>query len=161
MNVIVAIDEQNGIGFQGNLLVTIPEDHRFFREKTTGNVVVMGRKTLESLPNKRPLPNRVNIILSQNQSYKVDGAIVVHSIEECKEVLKKYSSDSVYIMGGESIYKALLPEAEGMYLTKIHHTFQADAYFPDFDKNEWKLVEKSETKCYKEINYHFEKYEKR
>lgn len=156
MNIIVAIDENRGIGFEGNLLVSIPEDLRFFKQKTTGNVVVMGRKTLESLPNKRPLPNRVNIVLSQNPTYEVDGAIVVHSIKECKDVLKNYPSEQIYIMGGASIYEAFMPEVDVMYVTKICHTFQADAYFPEFEQ--WVLVEKSEMKCHNGINYQFETY---
>ncbi len=159
MNIIAAIDEKRGIGYKGNLLVSIPEDLRQFKEKTSGNVVVMGRKTLESLPNKRPLPNRVNIVLSQNPSYKVEGAIVIHSVEEGKEVLKQYPSKQIFIMGGESIYKAFLPDAEVLYLTKIYHTFLADAYFPQLTE-EWILTEESEIHEYKGTRYQFTKYEK-
>ena len=90
MNLIVAVDKNWAIGNNNELLVSIPDDMKFFREHTTGNVIIMGKKTLESFPGKRPLKNRVNIVITKNQNYKVDGAIVVHSIEEAVEKAKGY-----------------------------------------------------------------------
>ena len=88
MNIIVAVDNNWGIGYKNDLLVRIPNDQKFFREKTTGNVVIMGRKTLESFPEGKPLKNRTNIVITSDKSYKVDGAIVVHSIEEALRKIK-------------------------------------------------------------------------
>ena len=99
MNLIVNADKNWGIGKNNELLVHIPNDMKMFRQMTTGKVVVMGRKTLESFPGKRPLKNRVNIVITKNQNYKVDGAIVVHSIEEAVEKAKGYNED-VYVIGG-------------------------------------------------------------
>ena len=104
MQAIVAADNNWGIGYQNRLLVSIPSDMKFFRQKTTGNVVVMGRKTLESFPNGLPLKNRVNIVLTKNKNYQVKDAVIVHSEEELLEELKKYPSEKIYVIGGESIY---------------------------------------------------------
>ena len=112
MNIIVAVDNNWGIGNKNGLLVQIPRDQKLFREMTTGKVVVMGRKTLESLPQQQPLQNRTNIILTTDKSYKVKGAILVHSIEELLEELKKYNDDDIYIAGGESIFRQMLPYCE-------------------------------------------------
>ncbi|MBO5098077.1 MAG: dihydrofolate reductase, partial [Agathobacter sp.] len=108
MNLIAAVDKNWAIGKNNQLLVRIPMDQKFFRETTTGKVVVMGRKTLESFPNGLPLKNRTNIVLTRNKNYKVNDAIIVHSMEELHEELKKYNSEDIYIIGGEQIYKALV-----------------------------------------------------
>ena len=108
MNLIAAVDKNWAIGRNNKLLVSIPDDMKFFRETTTGKVVVMGRKTLESFPGKKPLKNRVNIVLTGDRSYQADGAVIVHDMEELHEELKKYPSEDIYVIGGESIYKQLL-----------------------------------------------------
>ena len=118
MQAIVAADNNWGIGYQNRLLVSIPSDMKFFRQKTTGNVVVMGRKTLESFPNGLPLKNRVNIVLTKNKNYQVKDAVIVHSEEELLEELKKYPSEKIYVIGGESIYKMMLPYCDTIYVTK-------------------------------------------
>ena len=139
MQAIVAADNNWGIGYQNRLLVSIPSDMKFFRQKTTGNVVVMGRKTLESFPNGLPLKNRVNIVLTKNKNYQVKDAVIVHSEEELLEELKKYPSEKIYVLGGESIYKMMLPYCDTVYVTKIDREFQADTYFPNLDQMEdWK-----------------------
>ncbi|MBQ3772896.1 MAG: dihydrofolate reductase, partial [Pseudobutyrivibrio sp.] len=112
MNLIVAVDKNWAIGKDNKLLVSIPDDMKFFRETTTGKVVVMGRKTLESFPNSKPLPNRVNIVLTRDAKYEAKGAVVVHSKEELNEELKKYNSDDIYVIGGESIYRLMLDECD-------------------------------------------------
>ena len=108
MNLIAAVDKNWAIGKNNELLVSIPNDMKMFRQMTTGKVVVMGRKTLESFPNGLPLKNRVNIVLTKNQNYQVKGAIIVHSVEEVLEELKKYDSEDVYVIGGEQIYRLML-----------------------------------------------------
>jgi dihydrofolate reductase len=108
MNLIVAVDKNWAIGYKNDLLVSIPDDMKYFREHTTGKVCIMGKNTLESFPGGRPLKNRVNIVIALEKSYKVDGATVVYSIEEALEEAKKYNTEDVYVIGGGSIYKQML-----------------------------------------------------
>ncbi len=161
MKLIAAVDKNWGIGLNNKLLVSIPDDMKFFRTTTTGNVVVMGRKTLESFPNKKPLKNRVNIVLTRDENYTVEGAVVVHTIDELKEEIAKYDSDSIYVIGGESIYRQLVDLCDTAYITKIDYAYQADAYFPNLDKKpEWKVVSEGEEQTYFDIEYYFMTYKK-
>lgn len=161
MNLIVAVDKNWAIGYQNKLLVTIPEDMKFFRTETSGKVVVLGRKTLATFPNGQPLVNRTNIILSKNPDYTVKGAIVLHSVEEVLEELKKYSEEDIYIIGGGSIYKEFLPYCRVAHITKIDHAYNADAFFPNLDEMpEWKLTGESEEKTYFDLEFRFCRYEK-
>ena len=161
MNLIAAVDKNWAIGKNNQLLVRIPMDQKFFRETTTGKVVVMGRKTLESFPNGLPLKNRTNIVLTRNPKYQVKDAIVVHSMEALREELKKYNSEDIYIIGGEQIYKALVDECDVAHITKIEYEYDADAYFPNLDeKPEWKVVADSEEQTYFDLEFYFYKYEK-
>ncbi|MDO4473594.1 MAG: dihydrofolate reductase [Eubacteriales bacterium] len=161
MNLIVAVDKNWAIGCGNRLLVSIPQDMKFFRETTTGKIVVMGRKTLESFPGGKPLKNRVNIVLSTNKDYSVKDAIVVHTVEEVVEELKKYNAEDVYCIGGESIYRQLLPYCDTAYVTKIDHAYQADSYFPNLDENEeWELTKISEEQTYFDLEYYFTIYER-
>lgn len=162
MKIIVAVDSNWGIGCDGNLLQHIPEDMKFFKEKTIGNVVVMGRETFESLPGKNPLNNRVNIVLSRNNSFKDDRLIICKSIEETFKELEKYNNDEIFIIGGETIYKQFLPYCDELYITKIKNEYKADRFFPNVDIMEnWELVEASEVKEYKDIKYIFSRYLKK
>jgi len=162
MNIIAAVDSNWAIGFRGQLLVSIPNDQRHFREETTGKVVVLGRKTLQTFPQGQPLKNRTNIILSTDKKYQVKDAIVVHSVEELLEELKKYPSEDIYIIGGESIYRQLLPYCDTAHITKIDHEYQADTYFPNLDKDpEWEITADSDELTYFDIPYTFVKYERK
>lgn len=161
MNLIANVDENWAIGKNNQLLVKIPADMKFFRETTTGKVVVMGRKTLESFPNGQPLKNRTNIVLTRDQSYQVKDAIVVRSMDELHEELKKYPSEDIYIIGGESIYEQLVDECDVAHITKVDYAYSADAYFPNLDKKpEWQITQDSEEQTYFDLIYHFYKYEK-
>ncbi|MDO5574087.1 MAG: dihydrofolate reductase [bacterium] len=161
MNIIAAVDNHWAIGYKNQLLVRIPNDQKMFREETTGKVVVLGRKTLETFPNGLPLKNRTNIILSTGQNYKVKDAIVVHSVEELLEELKQYPSEDVYIIGGESIYRQLLPYCDTAHITKIDYDYDADAHFPNLDEMpEWRITGDSEEQTYFDIEYTFLRYEK-
>ena len=141
MNAIAAVDANWAIGNKNRLLTSIPADMKFFREKTMGHVVVMGRKTLESFPNGLPLKNRVNIVLTANRSYKVKDAVIVHTKEELLEELKKYDSNELYVIGGGSIYEMLIPYCDTAYITKIDHAYAADTYFPNLDQmDDWELT---------------------
>ncbi len=161
MNLIAAVDKNWAIGCKNKLLVSIPADMKFFRETTVGKVVVMGRKTLESFPNGMPLKKRTNIVLTHDKTYKVPDAILVHSMEELHEELKKYPSEDIYVIGGETIYKQLLDECDVAHITKIDYEFEADAYFPNLDElPDWKITQDSEEQTYFDLEYYFYKYEK-
>ena len=162
MNLIVAVDANWAIGNKNELLIRIPNDHKHFREETTGKVVVLGRKTLETFPQGLPLKNRTNIILSTNPNYQVKDAIVVHSVEELLDELKKYADEDIYIIGGDSVYKQVLPYCDVAYVTRIDHAYEADAYFPNLDADEeWEVTGESEEQTYFDIAYTFVKYERK
>ena len=162
MNLIAAVDSNWAIGFQNSLLVRIPEDQKWFRETTTGKAVIMGRKTLESFPNKAPLKNRTNIVITNDKNYKVEGAIVVHTIEDAIKAAADFADEDIYVIGGESIYRQMLPYCNVAHITKIDYAYQADAYFPNLDKEEdWKITETSDERTYFDLIYEFVKYEKK
>lgn len=162
MNLIAAVDNNWAIGCKNQLLVRIPNDQKMFRQMTTGKVVVLGRKTLETFPQGLPLANRTNIILSKSADYKVKDAIVVHSVEELLEELKKYDSEDVFIIGGDSVYRQMLPYCDTAHITKIDHVYEADSYFPNLDKDEsWEVTADSEEQTYFDIAYSFVKYERK
>lgn len=161
MNIIVAADNNWAIGNRNRLLVSIPRDQKNFREETTGKVVVLGRKTLETFPQGQPLQNRTNIILSRDAGYRVKGATVVHSLEELLEELKKYDSKDVYIVGGESVYRQMIPYCDTAHVTRIDRAYEADTYFPDLDLDpQWKIVADSDEQTYFDIAYTFLKYQR-
>lgn len=156
MNLIVAVDKNWGIGYQNNLLVRIPADQRFFRETTTGKVVIMGRKTLESFPGGQPLKNRTNIVISKDNNYQVKGAIVVHSIEEALQRVEDIPTEDIYVIGGASIYEQMLPLCDTAHITKIDYAYQADTFFPNLDEmKEWQIVGESEEQTYYDLEYTF------
>ena len=161
MNLIAAVDRNWAIGYKNELLVRIPEDQKWFRETTTGKAVIMGRKTLESFPNKSPLKNRLNVVITSDMNYSVPGAVVVHSIDEAVEAVRDYADDDVYVIGCESIYRQMLPLCSTAHITKVDYAYQADAHFPDLDKEEgWKITETSDERTYFDIIYEFVKYER-
>ncbi len=161
MNIIVAADNHWAIGNRNKLLVSIPNDRKHFREETAGKVVVFGRKTLETFPQSQPLQNRTNIILSSNRNFQVKGALTVHSVEELLEQLKQYRDEDIYVIGGSSVYRQMLPYCNVVHVTKIDHIYEADAFFPDLDKDpQWKLTEDSDEQTYFDLAYQFLKYER-
>ena len=161
MNMIVAVDSNWAIGHKGKLLVSIPEDMQFFRRETTGKVVVMGRKTLESFPNGLPLKNRVNVVITKDKEYNVKDAIICHSIEEALEVLKQYNDEDIYVIGGESVYRQFLPYCSVAHVTKINYSYDADTYFPNLDEmDEWTIEESSDERTYFDLEYKFVRYER-
>ena len=161
MNIIVAADKNWAIGKNNKLLVSIPQDMKFFRETTTGKVVVMGRKTLESFPGGQPLKKRVNIVLTSDKNYHVNGADIVHSIDALLEELKKYPAEDIYVIGGESIYRQLLPYCDKAYVTKIEHAYDADTFFPNLDEDpQWRMTKTSDEQTYFDLDYEFTIYER-
>ena len=138
MNLIVAVDQNWAIGKDGRLLVNIPADRQLFMKETTGKTVVMGRRTLESLPGGRGLPDRRNLALTRDTDFTAPGAEVIHDLAEVPE-------DAV-VIGGESVYRQLLPRCSTVYLTRIFAAPQADAFFPDLSRDSaWTEAEQSET----------------
>ena len=132
---------------------------KFFRETTTGKVVVMGRKTLESFPNKRPLKNRTNIVITRQKDYQVDGAVVLHSVEEALDYLKQFKSEDIYVIGGASIYEQMLPYCDVAHVTVMDYAYQADTWFPNLDKmEEFVVAADSEEKTYFDLEYCFKMY---
>lgn len=161
MNVIVAVDKNWAIGNKGQLLTAIPADQKLFREETMGKVVVMGRKTLESLPGGQPLYGRTNIVLTHDKSYKVKGAVVCHSLEETLEELKKYASEDVFICGGQGIYEQFLPYCNVAHVTYIDYSYEADTYFPNLETDpNWVVAAESDEQTYFDICYEFRMYVK-
>lgn len=161
MNLIVAVDKNWAIGKENKLLVSIPQDMKFFRETTMGKVVVMGRKTLESFPGGQPLKKRTNIVITRDKNYSVKDAIVVHSVEEALEELKNYNSEDIYVIGGESIYRQMLPHCDVAHVTKIDHAYEADTYFPNLDeKEDWLVTGVSDEQTYFNLEYEFVRYER-
>lgn len=162
MNLIAAVDKNWGIGLKNELLVRIPEDQKWFRETTTGKAVIMGRKTLESFPGKRPLKNRLNIVITKDMNYTVESAVVVHGIEEAVAAAAEYDGDDIYVIGGESIYRQMLPLCSTAHITKIDYAYQADAYFPNLDELEdWHITQTSEERTYFDIIFEYVKYERK
>lgn len=144
---IVCVDKNFGIGSCGQLLESYPEDMTFFKKKTSGNIVVMGRKTWDSLP-KKPLSNRLNIIITSKLIENTDSIIFITMEDFIKQLdeLKKDSRD-IYIIGGASIYKQLLPYCDKIYMTMIPKVYEnADTFFPQLNQKEWKIIKENQTK---------------
>ncbi len=141
MNCIVAVDQDWGIGYHGDLLARVRADLRNFSAITTGKVVVLGSNTLATFPGGRILKNRTNIVLNWDPDYAPEGAVVVHSLEELFETLKHYPTEEVFVIGGASVYRQLLPYCDKAYVTKFARSFQKDVWFPNLDDSEeWELV---------------------
>ena len=160
MNLIAAVDKNWAIGKGNDLLVDIPEDKRFFREETLGKVVVMGRKTLESLPTGS-LDFRTNIVLTKDKNYRPKDICVCHSVDEVLEVVSDYDTNDVYIIGGQSIYEQFVDLCDVAHITKVDYKYDADKYFPNLDKRQdWIIERTSDEKTYFNIVCEFIKYVK-
>ena len=135
VSAIVAAADNNAIGKGNQLLWHLPNDLRFFKKTTSGHTVIMGRKTYESVG--KPLPNRRNVVITRQEGYTLAGAEVVHSLDEA--LAGCAGEEEVFIVGGAEIYRQALPLTNRVYLTQVHAQLEGDAYFPELDKNEWKL----------------------
>lgn len=161
MKAILSADLNWGIGYKGSLLERIPEDMKYFKQKTLGKVVIMGRETFESLPGQKPLKDRINIVLSRNMNFNNSEVVICRSMDELSHELEKYPSDDVFVIGGESVYTQLLPLCTEIYVTKINNAYEADRYFINLDEDKtWKLVSRSEPKTHNNIQYIYTKYQK-
>jgi len=138
---IVAASENNVIGCNGGLPWDIPEDMKFFRNKTKGKIIIMGRKTFESVGH--PLPNRLNLVITRQKDYKAEGAEVFPNLEKAMEYAKTRISDydpEIFVIGGGEIYKQSLNQMDTVYLTRIHKSIEGDAYYPEISENDFELA---------------------
>ena len=155
MDIIVAVDADWGIGKDGDLLQRISADMKYFREKTTGNVLVMGRKTLESLPGGRGLPRRRNIVLTGRRDFAAENCQIVHSPAEA--VLS--ADEDTWVIGGESVYRAFLPLCSRVYVTRIAADGGADVFFPDLSADpQWRLDRRGEDMTENGLTFRYEEY---
>ena len=168
ISLVAAIDKNRAIGYQNQLLVRLPNDMKHFKQLTTSgkhNIVVMGRKTLESIGH--PLKNRINIVLTKNKNYQTPkGVFIYHSVEEILNQYKNYGEckPSLWIIGGEQIYRQFIRYADRIYLTIIDHEFEnADAHFPEIDLSEWKITSniKNEADENNPYDHYFVTYERK
>lgn len=142
LSALVAADEKNGIGGNNDLLWSLPDDMRFFKTITMGHVVIMGRKTLESLG--KPLKNRENICITRSKTYKPEGVHIVHSLEAALELAKTMEKEEAFLLGGGEIFKQGLHYCDKLYLTRVHAIYPADTFFPELIPTDWKEVERKE-----------------
>ena len=157
MNIIVAVSKNYGIGRGGELLFSIPEDMAYFRSMTRGKTVIMGRKTLESLPGERPLKDRRNIVFSRSADFEREGVEMVSSVEKLQEIIKE--DEDAFVIGGESIYREMLPYCDKAYVTMVDAEADADRFFPAIaDMADWTLVHASEWKEHEGIRFQFREY---
>lgn len=154
ISIIVAVAENNAIGKDNKLLWHISEDLKRFKRLTTGHTIVMGRNTFFSLPMK-PLPVRTNVVITDIPGEKIEGCIMAYSVEEALGLCP--DNEESFIIGGASVYSQFLPIANRLYLTKVHHTFEADCFFPEIKSDEWNLLSKedfsADDKC--PLNYSY------
>ena len=161
MDMIVAADKNWGIGKDGQLLTHLSGDLKYFKERTLGKAVVMGRKTLESLPGGRPLPGRANIVLTANPDYEKEGCVIVHSMDELRKKCLEYPDDGVMIIGGATLYNELMEECKSLFITKIYDEFEADAFIKNADElPDYKVVWQSEMQEEHGIRYQFFEYKR-
>ncbi len=158
---IAAVSENWGIGYKGGLLFHIPEDMKNFRTVTSGHTVVMGRKTLLSFPDGKPLKNRNNAVLSRRADFKPEGAAVFGSVEEVLKYIED-AGDEVFIIGGGEIYREFLPYCQKALITRVNAAPEADTFFPDLERSrEWTLTEQSEEKEHNGIKFRFCTYKRK
>lgn len=140
LSLIVATDNENGIGKNNQLLWHLPNDLKFFKTTTSGHTIIMGRKTFDSIG--KALPKRRNIVISRQPAFKIEGVEVYPNLETALQACA--NEDEVFIIGGGEIYKQALPKTQKIYLTKVHHEFDADTFFPMLDAEEWEVTFKED-----------------
>jgi dihydrofolate reductase len=156
VSLIVAVSENDVIGKENDLIWHLPKDIKFFKEATLNHHVIMGRKNFESIPHKfRPLPNRTNIVITRQSDYKAEGSIVVNSVEEALKVAKSNGENEAFIIGGGQIYKIALEKnlVDRIYLTRIHHSFDGDTFFPELS-SDWEEIKRED--CFKDDNHKYD-----
>ena len=159
MKFIVAADEKWGIGKNGDLLLSIPDDMRYYIETTRGKVVVMGYNTLISLPNSKPAPGRLNIVLADIPGLKVGGAVVCNNLNQLLQLIGFFEADEVFCVGGGSVYRLMAPYCTRAHITKMRFDGEADTFIPNLDEiEEWSVESESELFDYERLKYSFVVY---
>ncbi len=163
MILLFAVDNNWNIGYKGDLLVKISKDLKRFKKLTTENIIIMGRKTFESLPDRKALPNRINIVMTRNKDYSAEDIVVVHSENELFEKLEELNPDNKmvhYLIGGGNIARSLMSHCKEAYITKIYKTFEkADTSMPNLDKDDtWKIEKTSEINKQDDLEYKYVDY---
>ncbi len=145
ISLIVAVSENNVIGKDNSLPWHLPADVKFFRDTTMGHCVIMGRKNYDSIPVKyRPLDGRTNIVVTRQKDFKAEKCVVVHSVGDAIKEASKKGETEAFIIGGADIYRQTIDNADRVYYTKIHHSFDGDAFFPEIDAKRWKLTKQTD-----------------
>ncbi|RBQ11986.1 dihydrofolate reductase [Pedobacter miscanthi] len=152
ISIAVAVGENYAIGKNNQLLWHMPADLKFFKQTTSGHTVIMGRKTFDSVG--KPLPNRRNVVITRDTELKIEGVEVVNSLDKALEITQT-EEKPVFIVGGAEIYRQALPKTDTLYLTTIHHTFDADTFFPEIDRNEWKVISSETHKADEKNKYDY------
>ncbi len=160
MNIIVAVDKNWGIGKTNQLLDSIPEDMKFFRETTRGKAVIMGKNTFLSFPNQKPLPNRLNIVLTHDKSFCREGIEVCDNLSSAVELAKKnYADEDIFIIGGDSVYRQAEPFCSVAFVTKIDKSYDADAFMVNLDRlDAWKIESENKLTTEKGLDLNFVRY---
>lgn len=158
MNAIVAVDRNWGIGKDNDLLIHLPGDLKYYKEKTIGKVIIVGQRTLESFPGSKPLPGRTNIVLSDDPAFVRDDCIVCRTKDEVLQKAAEYDPQTVFICGGASIYRLFLEDCDALYVTKIDAVFDADTFFPNLDELGYRVDWSSEPQEEKGYSYRFQRY---
>lgn len=151
LTMIAAAAKNDALGKDNDLIWHISEDLKRFKRLTSGHAIIMGRKTFESMP--KALPNRTNIVLTNKIDYQPEGAIVVHTIEDALNLVK--DDTQPFIIGGGEIYRLFMPYCDRIELTRVHHNFEADVFFPKIDLNQWKEIARENIDATKEQPYHY------
>jgi dihydrofolate reductase len=160
ISLLFAMDQNRGIGFNNDLPWRLPRDLRFFKEKTTNQIIVMGRKTLDSM--NGALPNRTNVVLTRDKSFQSDQVLVLHNIKEIETLADKHPNQEIFVIGGSDIFEQTVKIADRIYMTYIDESFPADTFFPAISMEEWqetarKKGEKDERNPY---DYYFIQYDR-
>ena len=158
MNLFVTAAQNWAIGKGEKQLVQIPAVWRYLQQLTLGGVVIMGRKTLQALPQGQPLYGRENYVLTSRRDFAVKGANVVHSLEELREKLAGIEGKEIFVCGGASVYRQLLPDCDTAYVAMVEQSYAADVYLENLEENGWEMTEESEEQTYFDITYYFRKY---
>jgi dihydrofolate reductase len=160
ISLLFAMDQNRGIGYNNDLPWRLPSDLRFFKEKTTSQIIVMGRKTLDSM--NGALPNRTNVVLTRDEAFQADQVIVLHDIKEIETLANKYPDQEIFVIGGSDIFAQTVEIADRIYMTYIEESFPADTFFPDFSMEEWQETarEKGVKNDRNPYDYYFIQYDR-
>lgn len=156
ISIIVAVSKNNVIGKDNRLIWHLPADMKFFKEKTSGHVIITGRKNYESIPEKfRPLSNRVNIVITRQADYNAPGAIIVNSLQDAIQTAKNKTDSEIFIIGGAEIFVQSIDLVDKIYLTKINHEFDGDTFFPEIDYSKWRIISETQHAADEKNRYDF------